>query len=112
MSDHNIRNSQTSTRKPRKASAKTVESSVANPIEDAVVEKSPIPEKHVAQPSGGKKFVFFCSGAGYVTRSGFKFSPQNRIYEVDEEEANHLLSLSNFRLPNQLELEDYYKENN
>jgi len=28
------------------------------------------------------------------------------------DEADHLLSLDNFRLPSQLELEDYYKENN
>ena len=74
--------------------------------------KSSVKKKNIAKPSEGKKFVFYSSGAGYVTRSGFRFTPENRIYELDIEEADHLLSLDNFRLPDQLELEDYYKENN
>ena len=68
--------------------------------------------KKVAKAGAGKKFVYFESGSAYVTQSGFRFTKQNRIYELDIEEADHLLGLDNFRLPNQLELEDYYKENN
>jgi hypothetical protein len=68
--------------------------------------------KPVATPTEGKKFVFYSSGSGYVTRSGFKFSPTRRIYEIPESEADHLLKLENFRLPDQLELEEYYKEIN
>ena len=70
------------------------------------------PKRKVAKASTGKKFVYFESGSAYVTKSGFRFTKENRIYELDIEEADHLLSLDNFRLPDQLELEDYYKENN
>lgn len=70
------------------------------------------PKRKVAKPKSGKKFVYFDSGSAYVTKSGFRFTRENRIYELDIEEADHLLSLDNFRLPSQLELEDYYKENN
>lgn len=70
------------------------------------------PKRRVAKPKSGKKFVYFESGSAYVTKSGFRFTKENRIYELDIEEADHLLSLENFRLPDQLELEDYYKENN
>lgn len=70
------------------------------------------PKRKVAKPKAGKKFVYFESGSAYVTVSGFRFTKENRIYELDIDEADHLLSLDNFRLPNQLELEDYYKENN
>lgn len=80
-------------------------------IEDNNSLKSPIPEKNIAKSNAGKKFVYFSSGSGYVTKSGFKFSSEKRIYELEEDEADHLLSLSNFRLPDQLELEEYYKEN-
>jgi hypothetical protein len=75
-------------------------------------EKSPVPEKKVAQPSSGKKFIYFASGSAYSTKGGIRFTRENRIYQVEEQEADHLLTLDNFRLPTQLELEDYYKENN
>lgn len=70
------------------------------------------PKRKVAKAKSGKKFVYFDSGSAYVTKSGFRFTRENRIYELDMDEADHLLSLDNFRLPSQLELEDYYKENN
>lgn len=100
-----------SQKKPRKtAQSKNNEFSSLVVFEETV-SKSPVPEKKVAQSNCGKKFVYFESGSGYVTKSGFKFSSEKRIYELEEDEANHLLSLSNFRLPDQLELEEYYKEN-
>lgn len=61
--------------------------------------------------SSEKKLIYYSSGSGYVTKTGLRFSPQNRIYEIDSEEADVLLKLDNFRLPDQLELEEYYKEN-
>jgi hypothetical protein len=70
------------------------------------------PENLVEKIDNGKKIIFYSSGSGYVTKSGFKFTPQNRIYEIDAEEADRLLNLDNFRLPDQLELEEYYKEKN
>lgn len=75
-------------------------------------EKSPVPEKTVAKASTGKKFVYFDSGSAYSTKSGIRFTRDRRIYELDAAEADHLLTLDNFRIPTQLELEDYYKENN
>jgi hypothetical protein len=74
--------------------------------------KSPTPKKKVSAASDGKKFVYFDSGVAYVTKAGFRFTRENRIYEIDNDEADYLLSLTNFRLPTQLELEDHYKENN
>jgi hypothetical protein len=103
----------------KKTTAKKQASADVEPVVEEVVdnapikaEKSPLPEKNVAQPSLGKKFVFFSTGSAYVTKSGVKFTANKRIYEVEDEEADFLLSLENFRLPTQLELEEYYKENN
>lgn len=101
----------------KKAPAKSVDTSDEAPIDapvDEVVkpEKSPVPKKTIAKASAGKKFIYFDSGAAYSIKGGIRFTRENRIYEIEEEEANHLLTLDNFRLPTQLELEDYYKENN
>ena len=67
-------------------------------------------DKEVAKAPSGYKFVFFESGAAYVTTDGRRFTKENRILLLPNAEADHLLSFSNFRLPNQLELEDYSKE--
>jgi hypothetical protein len=69
-------------------------------------------KKKTVDATPGKKLVYFSSGSSYITKDGFRFSKDKRIYELDIEEADFLLSLDNFRLPDQLELEDYYKENN
>ena len=52
--------------------------------------------------------VLFESGAGYSTGSGFRFSQRRKMAEVPLEEAKQLLSLENFRLPNDEEKEMYY----
>ena len=62
----------------------------------------------VAQP--GYKFIYFSSGYGYATPSGYQFSQEQRIHQIPIEEADHLLTLDNFRLPDQLELEELAKE--
>lgn len=80
--------------------------------ETAVKAKKTSTKKKTVDANPGKKFVFFSSGSSYITKDGFRFSRDKRIYELDVEEADFLLSLDNFRLPDQLELEDYYKENN
>lgn len=67
-------------------------------------------DKPIAVAPDGYKFVYFASGAAYVTNNGSKFTKDKRINLVTEEEAEALLKLSNFRLPDQLELEDYSKE--
>jgi len=55
-----------------------------------------------------KILIVLESGAGYVTSSGFKFSQNNRVAEIPEDEAKQLLALDNFRLPNDAEKELYY----
>lgn len=96
-----------------------VKSEQSAPKKSATVKKkaSPKPEKElnyrdkeVAKAPEGYKFVFFESGVAYVTSDGQKFTKEKRILLLPEQEADHLLSFSNFRLPNQLELEDYSKE--
>lgn len=107
MSDNIVVSSDINKTKPRSrktAQPKKIEAETAVGQQDVL--------KPIAVPSAGKKFVFYSSGSGYITRSGFKFTPSKRIYELDESEADHLLKLENFRLPDQLELEEYYKENN
>ena len=94
------------------ASEQIIENNVVTNVEASVVEKSPLPDKSVAKASNGKKFVFFSSGSAYSTKEGIRFTRDKRIYEIDEKEADHLLSFDNFRLPTQLELEEYYRENN
>jgi len=84
-------------------------------------EKINEPKKAVAKKAAPKKviteetitvdetvLVVFESGAGYATGSGFHFSQQNKMAEVPVDEAKHLLSLDNFRLPNDEEKEMYY----
>lgn len=52
--------------------------------------------------------IYFESGAGYITNTGFKFSRENPIGEVSGDQANLLLRLSNFRLASDEEKELYY----
>lgn len=111
-------------KKPRKAVASKVNLDIvsdettevyfeeSSPEQDAAPKKSPIPDRNIAKAGDGRKFVYFATGSAYVTKSGFRFSPEKRINELGADEADHLLSLENFRLPDQLELEEYYKENN
>jgi hypothetical protein len=79
------------------------------------------PKKAVAKKATPKKIlteetitdnetvlVLFESGAGYSTSSGFRFSQRRKMAEVPLEEAKQLLSLENFRLPNDEEKEMYY----
>lgn len=98
----------------KKTAAKKTAKKAAVKKESAApkAEKSPVPEKTVAKASAGKKFVYFESGSAYSTKSGVRFTREKRIYELEAAEADHLLTLDNFRIPTQLELEDYYKENN
>lgn len=96
----------------KKAPAKSAQKKIISPepSELPAPQKSDIPEKKVAHAAANKKFVYYSSGAGYTTKSGHRFTPDQRIYEIDIEEAEYLLKLDNFRLPDQIELEDYYKE--
>jgi hypothetical protein len=64
----------------------------------------------VAVPQSGYKFIYFESGSSYVTAEGYRFSREQRIHQVPVEEADRLLKLDNFRLPDQVELEELAKE--
>lgn len=71
------------------------------------------PAKKAAQPkekavliSSDTKVIVFESGYSY-TSGDFFFTRENPIQEVPVDVADRLLELDNFRLPDQIELEDY-----
>lgn len=67
-------------------------------------------DRPAAAAPDGYKFVYFSSGSAYVTTDGRRFDKTRRINLVTNNEAEVLLELPNFRLPDQLELEEYAKE--
>lgn len=64
----------------------------------------------VAVAPDGYKFIFFDSGSSYTTPSGKRFTRDKRIHLLPASEADHLLTFSNFRIPDQLELAEYEEE--
>ena len=102
--------------KPKKAVSKKVK----KPVEfkedaidgdgDNVVQEGTEHERPVQEITTNDEtvLILFESGAGYATGSGFHFSQQNKMAEVPVEEAKHLLSFDNFRLPSDEEKEMYY----
>jgi hypothetical protein len=75
------------------------------------VAKKAAPKKNITEDtitSNETVLVVFESGAGYSTGSGIRFSQKRKMAEVSLEEARQLLSLENFRLPNDEEKEMYY----
>ena len=67
------------------------------------------PKKADAAPSGvkeGFKIVVFESCSSYVSNT-VRFTRQDHIQEVPEAEAEILLGIENFRLPDQFEIEEY-----
>ncbi len=79
------------------------------PVKKAAPKKA-APKKAEVSEKGAKqgfKVVIFESGFSYVSDS-VNFTRANYIQEVPEAEAEHLLSLENFRLPDQLEIEEYF----
>lgn len=104
MEDNIVRSSDVAPQKPAKTAAKKV----AEPKPKKVASERNENE-FVATAPEGYKFVFFDSGTSYITPSGFKFTTEKRINLVPEDEANHLLSFDNFRLPDQIELSEYAK---
>lgn len=109
MTDNIVTSDQVAVKKPSKKKVPRVQV-VAE--ESTPQEQKGLPQREFSVSSLDKKFVYFSSGSAYVTKSGFRFTRDKRIYELDVEEADALLKLDNFRLPDQLELEEYYKENN
>lgn len=62
--------------------------------------------KTVTSATPGYRVVVFESGASYSS-NGRRFTKDNRIQEVTEDEANLLLSLDNFRLATQEEVDNF-----
>ena len=52
--------------------------------------------------------IIFESGVSYTTGSGITFTQQEKMKEILLEEAEYLLKLDNFKLPNDEEKEMYY----
>lgn len=78
------------------------------PVKKVAVKKEEIKKAVIKETD--KVIVFFESGAGYSTVSGINFSQTFKMAEVSLEEANFLLTLDNFRLPNDEEKELYYNK--
>ena len=87
-----------STKKQKKTSAPKIKRESVNEVTTVAV----APE--------GYKFVFFDSGSSYTTPSGKRFTSDKRIQLLPVDEADHLLTFSNFRIPDQLELAEYKDE--
>jgi hypothetical protein len=65
------------------------------------------PNEFVAQAPAGFKFILFESGASYTSRDGFKFTKSQKIHLFKNDEADQLLKFTNFRIPDQIELQEY-----
>lgn len=99
MSDNVIKSTDVTSAKAEKNTVKKA------PAKKAAAPKAKV-EKKVEEVQPGKVVVVFESGASYVS-GDVRFTRQDNIKEVSESEAAFLLTLENFRLPDQLELEDY-----
>jgi glycosyltransferase involved in cell wall biosynthesis len=56
------------------------------------------------------KYIYFQRGSGYSASSGVKFSRENPVQKVSEEEYNYLIMNSNFRQPTDQEIAKYLRE--
>ena len=87
-------------------------------INEAPAKKTPV-KKAVAKPkveapvkkktpsvSPDKVVIVFESGSSYTT-DDFRFTRENNIQEVTPEQSEYLLTLENFRKPNDFEIENY-----
>ena len=97
MSDNTIKSTDIN---PDKAEKKTATKKAA-PKKSAAKKEEPIviPEDGV--------LIIFESGASYSS-NGLRFTRENPIQKVSNEEAEFLLTLDNFRRPDALEVEEYY----
>lgn len=82
------------------------------PAKKAAVKKAATPKIEKESSGQDYKVIIFDSGSAY-TSNDIQFTREDYIKEVPTKIADHLLSLENFRLPDQIELEEYLanKEN-
>lgn len=87
-----------------------------NPVKKAPAKKAAAPKAKVEKKSeevkaevasSGKIVIIFDSGFSYIS-GDIQFTREDCIQEIPENIANFLLTLDNFRLPNTVELEDYF----
>jgi glycosyltransferase involved in cell wall biosynthesis len=57
-----------------------------------------------------RKYIYFQNGSGYSTISGVKFSKENPVQKVSDEEYNYLIMNSNFRQPTDQEITKHLGE--
>lgn len=98
MSEDNIVKSSDVNKTPEK---KTTKKTTATKKEAVKKEDKP-------QSSDGKVLILFESGASYSS-GDVRFTRENPIQEVTNDQAEFLLTLDNFRMPDPLEVEDYLK---
>lgn len=93
----------------------TIKSTDINPDKS---DKKATPKKAVQKKPATKKeqpiiipedgvLIIFESGASYSS-NGLRFTRENPIQKVSNEDAEFLLTLDNFRRPDALEVEEYY----
>jgi len=99
MTDNVVTSSSLDAEDPKKKPAKK-----AVPKKAAV--KKVEAEKETSTVSEDKVYVFFESGVAYNS-GNLRFTRDNPLQAVTPEQAELLLSLDNFRRPDQLELEEY-----
>jgi hypothetical protein len=93
---------------PQKKVAAKKQAAPKKKIVDEVIDEDSVVESVNFKNNEQRALLYFESGAGYVTSSGFKFTRAQPMGEVSSDEANSLLRLPNFRLPNDEEKEMYY----
>lgn len=98
MSDNIVKSSDVTSAKEEKPAKKA-------PAKKAAAK--PKIEKAEEKNTNGYKVIIFECGSSYIS-GDLHFTRENFIQEVPEDQANRLLELENFRLPNPFELEDYY----
>ena len=78
------------------------------PAKKAVAKKETVEKIEKVGIKDGHTLVVFESGASYVSND-IRFTKDNRIQEVPDQQAQSLLQLDNFRQANLFELENYIK---
>ena len=86
--------------------------SETNTVKKAATKKAAAKPKEVKEKvekaaAQNLKVVIFECGASYVS-GDISFTREDNIKEVPEDQADFLLTLENFRVPNQIELEEFY----
>ena len=95
MADNVVTSDSVNPKEPKKAAPKK-----------AATKKAAATKVSTPAVDNGKVVIVFESGASYSS-GGVRFTRENNIQEVEPAIAEFLLTLDNFRLPNQIELEEF-----